>query len=93
MEGGGERREEGREGRGGRWHKLSQAEQDRGGSTLGRLTWVSLMKLPHYLWDYLHKELLFVHQLEKESAREREDRHGCDVVHCDAVLLHRNYCK
>ena len=34
------------------------------------------MKLSHYLWDHLHKELLFVHQLERErergSQRERE---------------------
>ena len=34
------------------------------------------MELPHYLWDHLHKELLFVHQLERE--RERGSQRGRD---------------
>ena len=34
------------------------------------------MELPHYLWDHLHKELLFVHQLEREKERGRDRAKG-----------------
>ena len=49
------------------------------------------MKLPHYLWDYLHKELLFVHQLERVrrkevSERERKGRRG-QVWVCEIMIL------
>ena len=36
------------------------------------------MKLSHYLWDHLHKELLFVHQLEREREKEGVRERGRD---------------